>query len=86
VSLFKPPDEALSPLNRLNAMFVLVVDRVAKSPHLFNWLMGSAIDFITQGCQDIQGGPVQRAHGVQLAQGLQTRGARDLQRTRSRST
>jgi hypothetical protein len=25
------------PLNRLNAIFVLAVDRIAKSPHLFNW-------------------------------------------------
>jgi hypothetical protein len=43
VSLFKPSVKALNPLNRLDAIFVLAVDRIAKSPYLFNWSMSSAI-------------------------------------------
>ena len=43
MSLFKPSVKALNPLNRLNAIFVLAVDRIAKSPNLFNWSMISAI-------------------------------------------
>ena len=38
------PLKPLTPLNRLNAIFVLAVDRIAKSPCLFNWSMSSAID------------------------------------------
>ena len=43
MSLFKPSVKALNPLNRLNAIFILAVDRIAKSPYLFNWSMSSAI-------------------------------------------
>ena len=43
MSLFKPSVKALNPLNRLNAIFVLAVERIAKSPYLFNWSMSSAI-------------------------------------------
>jgi hypothetical protein len=32
----------LTPLNRLNAIFLLAGDRIAKSPYLFNWSMSSA--------------------------------------------
>jgi hypothetical protein len=38
------PLKALTPLNRLNAIFVLAVDRIAKSPHLLNCSMSSALD------------------------------------------
>jgi hypothetical protein len=31
-----------TPLNRLNAIFLLAVDRIAKSPYQFNWSMSSA--------------------------------------------
>jgi hypothetical protein len=48
VSLFKPSVKALNPLNRLNAIFVLAVDRIAKSPYQFNWSMSSAIDLYSQ--------------------------------------
>jgi hypothetical protein len=41
--VFKPSVNALNPLNRLNAIFVLAIDRIAKSPDLFNWSMSSAI-------------------------------------------
>jgi hypothetical protein len=37
------PSKPLTPLNRLNAIFVLAVDRIAKSPYLLNWSMSSAI-------------------------------------------
>jgi hypothetical protein len=42
---FKCPysSRPLKSLNRLNAIFVLAVDRIAKSPYLFNWSMSSAI-------------------------------------------
>jgi energy-coupling factor transporter transmembrane protein EcfT len=39
----KRPIKPLTPLNRLNAIFVLAVDRIAKSPYHFNWSMSSAI-------------------------------------------
>jgi hypothetical protein len=42
VSLFKPSVKALNPLNRLNAIFVLAVDRTAKSPNLLNGSMSGA--------------------------------------------
>jgi hypothetical protein len=37
----------LTPLNRLNAIFVLAVDRIAKSPYLLYWSMSSAIGLYT---------------------------------------
>jgi uncharacterized membrane protein YgcG len=48
-SLLKPSVKALNPLNRLNALFVLAVDRIAKSPYQFNWLMSSAIGLYRVG-------------------------------------
>jgi hypothetical protein len=38
------PLKPLTPLNRLHAIFVLAVERIAKSPYLFNWSMSSAVD------------------------------------------
>jgi hypothetical protein len=47
---FKCPysNRPLKPLTpRLNAIFVLAVDRITKSPYLFNWSMSSAIGLYT---------------------------------------
>ena len=38
------PSVKVKALNRLNAIFVNVVHRIAKSPCLLNWYMSSAID------------------------------------------
>jgi hypothetical protein len=49
------PLKTLTPLNRLNAVFVLAVDRVAKSPYLFNGSLSSAIGlFVLTGGRGLQ--------------------------------
>jgi hypothetical protein len=40
--------QSRNPLNRLNAIFVLAVDRIAKSPYLFNWSMSCAISYVNR--------------------------------------
>jgi hypothetical protein len=52
VPLFKPSVNALDPLKSANAIFVLAVERMAKSPNLFNWSMSSAIGlYLRSSCR-----------------------------------